>query len=161
MRDLKKTIMNTETETLNSMIPLWKKNKSDIKEEELNEFYKHKFGDYTDPLKVIHSKVEGQVTYTSLLFIPKKPAIDLYSEKFEKGLELYSKGIFIMEKNKELLPDYFRFVRGLVDSSDLSLNISREMLQHDRQLKKIASHLEKKIKSELEKMQKNERELYN
>lgn len=156
-----KAIEYSETETLNSMIPLWKKNKSEITEEELNEFYKHQFGDYTDPLKVIHSKVEGQVTYTSLLFIPKKPSIDFYSEKFEKGLQLYSKGIFIMEKNKELLPDYFRFVKGLVDSSDLSLNLSREMLQHDRQLKKIASHLEKKIKSELEKMQKNDRELYN
>lgn len=159
--DKGETIEYSEVETLNSMIPLWKKNKSEISEEDLNEFYKHQFNDYTDPLKVIHSKVEGNVTYTSLLFIPKKPPVDLYSEKFEKGLQLYSKSIFIMEKNKELLPDYFRFVRGLVDSSDLSLNISREMLQHNRQLKKIASHLEKKIKSELEKMQKNERELYN
>lgn len=150
-----------ETEILNSMIPLWKKSKSDIKEEDLNEFYKHQFDDYTNPLKVIHTKVEGLITYTSLLFIPKKAPIDLYSEKFEKGLQLYSKGIFIMDKNKELLPDHFRFVRGLVDSSDLSLNLSREMLQHDRQLKKIASHLEKKIKNELEKMQKNERELYD
>mgnify|MGYP001023212804 CR=1 FL=1 len=159
--DNDKPIEYKETETLNSMIPLWKKSKSDIKEEELNDFYKHQFNDYTDPLKVIHSKVEGLTTYTSLLFIPKKAPIDLYSEKFEKGLQLYSKGVFIMDKNKDLLPDHFRFVRGLVDSSDLSLNISREMLQHDRQLKKIASHLEKKIKSELEKMQKNERELYD
>ncbi|KFZ27432.1 MAG: Chaperone protein HtpG [Candidatus Izimaplasma bacterium HR2] len=156
-----KAIEYSETEVLNSMIPIWKKSKSDIKEEDLNEFYKHQFNDYTDPLKVIHSKVEGLTTYTSLLFIPKKPPVDLYSEKFEKGLQLYSKGVFIMDKNKQLIPDYFRFVRGLVDSSDLSLNISREMLQHDRQLKKIASHLEKKIKNELEKMQKNERELYN
>ncbi len=156
-----KAIEYSETEVLNSMIPIWKKSKSDIKEEDLNEFYKHHFNDYTDPLKVIHSKVEGLTTYTSLLFIPKKPPVDLYSEKFEKGLQLYSKGVFIMDKNKQLIPDYFRFVRGLVDSSDLSLNISREMLQHDRQLKKIASHLEKKIKNELEKMQKNERELYN
>lgn len=156
-----KAVEYSETEILNSMIPIWKKNKSDIKEEDLNEFYKHQYNDYTNPLKVIHSKVEGLITYTSLLFIPKKPPVDLYSEKFEKGLQLYSKGVFIMDKNKQLIPDYFRFVRGLVDSSDLSLNISREMLQHDRQLKKIASHLEKKIKNELEKMQKNERELYN
>ena len=159
--DKDKAIEYSETEVLNSMIPIWKKSKSDIKDEDLNEFYKHHFNDYTDPLKVIHSKVEGLTTYTSLLFIPKKPPVDLYSEKFEKGLQLYSKGVFIMDKNKDLLPDHFRFVRGLVDSSDLSLNISREMLQHDRQLKKIASHLEKKIKNELEKMQKNERELYN
>lgn len=156
-----KAIEYSETEVLNSMIPLWKKSKSDVKDDELNEFYKHQFNDFTDPLKVIHSKVEGLTTYTSLLFIPKKAPVDLYSEKFEKGLQLYSKGVFIMDKNKDLLPDHFRFVRGLVDSSDLSLNISREMLQHDRQLKKIATHLEKKIKSELEKMQKNERELYD
>ena len=156
-----KPVEYKETEVLNSMIPLWKKSKADIKEEELNDFYKHQFNDFTDPLKVIHSKVEGLTTYTSLLFIPKKAPIDLYSEKFEKGLQLYSKGVFIMDKNKDLLPDHFRFVKGLVDSSDLSLNISREMLQHGRQLKKIASHLEKKIKSELEKMQKNERELYD
>jgi molecular chaperone HtpG len=159
--DNDKPIEYKETEVLNSMIPLWKKSKSDIKDEELNDFYKHQFNDYTDPLKVIHSKVEGLTTYTSLLFIPKKAPIDLYSEKFEKGLQLYSKGVFIMDKNKDLLPDHFRFIRGLVDSSDLSLNISREMLQHGRQLKKIAAHLEKKIKSELEKMQKNERELYD
>lgn len=159
--DKAQAIEYSETEVLNSMIPLWKKSKNEIKDEELNEFYKHQFDDYTDPLKVIHSKVEGATTYTSLLFIPKKPATDLYSEKFEKGLQLYSKGVFIMDKNKQLLPDHFRFVKGLVDSSDLSLNISREMLQHDRQLKKIASHLEKKIKNELEKMLKNERDLYN
>jgi len=156
-----KAVEYSETEILNSMIPVWKKSKADIKDEDLNEFYKHQFNDYIDPLKVIHSKVEGVTTYTSLLFIPKKAPVDLYSEKFEKGLQLYSKGVFIMDKNKDLIPDHFRFVRGLVDSSDLSLNISREMLQHDRQLKKIASHLEKKIKTELEKMQKNERELYN
>jgi molecular chaperone HtpG len=150
-----------ETETLNSMIPLWRRNKSDIKDDEYNDFYKHQFNDYDDPLKVIHTKVEGMITYTSLLFIPKKAPFDLYSEKFEKGLQLYSKGVFIMDKNKELIPDYFRFVRGLVDSSDLSLNLSREMLQHDRHLKKIAANVEKKIKSELEKMQKNDRESYN
>lgn len=150
-----------ELETLNSMIPLWKKSKSEIEDADYNEFYKHQFNDFVDPLKVIHTKVEGMLTYTSLLFIPKQAPFDLYSEKFEKGLQLYSNGVFIMDKNKELLPDYFRFVRGLVDSSDLSLNISREMLQQDRQLKKISKAIEKKIKSELEKMQKNDRELYN
>ena len=150
-----------ELNTLNSMIPLWKKSKRDIEDTEYNDFYKHKFADYTDPLKVIHTKVEGLLEYTSLLFIPKKAAFDLYSEKFEKGLQLYSKGVFIMDKNKELLPDYFRFVRGLVDSSDLSLNISREMLQQDKQLKKISVAIESKIRSELEKMQKNDREKYN
>ncbi len=156
-----KPITYMETETLNSMIPLWKRSKSDIEDSEYNEFYKHQFNDFEEPLKVIHSKVEGMTTYTSLLFIPKKAPFDLYSEKYEKGLQLYSKGVFIMDKNKDLLPDYFRFVRGLVDSSDLSLNISREMLQQDRQLKKIATNVEKKIKSELEKMQKNDRETYN
>jgi molecular chaperone HtpG len=148
-----------ELETLNSMIPLWKKGKSEVTEEEYNDFYKHQFNDFTDPLKVIHTKVEGMLTYSSLLFIPKKAPFDLYSEKFEKGLQLYSNGVFIMDKNKDLIPDHFRFVRGLVDSSDLSLNISREILQQDRQLKKISKAIEKKIKSELEKMQKNDREL--
>ena len=157
----KDPVVYKELETLNSMIPLWKKNKSEITDEEFNDFYKHQFNDYTEPLKVIHTKVEGAITFTSLLFIPKKAPFDLYSEKYEKGLQLYSKGVFIMDKNKELIPDYFRFVKGLVDSSDLSLNLSREMLQHDKQLKKIAQTIEKKIKSELEKMQKNERELYN
>jgi molecular chaperone HtpG len=150
-----------EVETLNSMIPLWKKSKSEITEEEYNDFYKHQFNDYTNPLKVIHTKVEGMLTYTSLLFIPEKAPFDLYSEKFEKGLQLYSKGVFIMDKNKDLIPDHFRFVKGLVDSSDLSLNISREILQQDRQLKKIAKAIENKIKSELEKMLKNDRETYN
>ena len=150
-----------ETETLNSMIPLWKRSKSDITDDEYNEFYKHQFNDYEEPLKTIHTKVEGMIEYTSLLFIPKRAPFDLYSEKYEKGLQLYSKGVFIMDKNKDLVPDYFRFVKGLVDSSDLSLNISREMLQQDRQLKKIATNVEKKIRSELEKMQKNNREDYN
>lgn len=154
-------VIYKELVTLNSMIPLWKKNKSEVEDNEYNDFYKHQFNDFTDPLKVIHTKVEGMLTYTSLLFIPKKAPFDLYSEKFEKGLQLYSNGVFIMDKNKDLLPDYFRFVRGLVDSSDLSLNISREMLQKDRQLKKISKAIEKKIKSELEKMLKNDRELYN
>lgn len=150
-----------EVETLNSMIPLWKRNKSDITEEEYNEFYKHQFNDYEEPMHVIHTKVEGLTQYTSLLFIPKHAPFDLYSEKYEKGLQLYSKGVFIMDKNKALIPDYFRFVKGLVDSSDLSLNISREMLQHDRLLKKIASNVETKITRELEKLQKNDREVYN
>ncbi len=150
-----------ELETLNSMIPLWRRSKADVTDEEYAEFYKHQFDDYEEPLKVIHTKVEGLVSYTSLLFIPKRPPFDLYSEKYEKGLQLYSKGVFIMDKNKQLIGDHFRFMRGLVDTADLSLNISREMLQHDRQLKKIAGALEKKIKSELEKMQKSDRELYD
>ena len=150
-----------ETETLNSMIPLWKRSKAEIKEEEYHEFYKHQFNDFEEPLRVIHTKVEGMTTYTSLLFIPTKAPFDLYSEKYDKGLQLYSKGVFIMDKNKDLLPDYFRFVRGLVDSSDLNLNISREVLQQDRLLKKIATNVEKKIRTELEKMQKNDRETYN
>jgi molecular chaperone HtpG len=154
-------IVYKELETLNSMIPLWKKNKTEITDDEYTEFYKHQFNDYTEPLKVIHTKVEGMLTYTSLLFIPKKAPFDLYSEKYEKGLQLYSKGVFIMDKNKDLIPDYFRFMKGLVDSSDLSLNISREMLQQDRQLKKIAKAIENKIKTELEKMQKNDRDMYN
>jgi molecular chaperone HtpG len=149
-----------EKEALNQMIPIWKRQKSDIKDEEMNDFYKRQFGDYDDPLKVIHTKVEGMLTYTAMLFIPKKPAYDFYSEKYEKGLQLYSKGVFIQDKNKDLLPDHFKFVKGLVDSADLSLNISRELLQQNRQVKKIASHLEKKIKNELENMLKNERGLY-
>lgn len=150
-----------EITTLNSMVPLWKRNKADITEEEYNEFYKHQFNDYEPPMHVIHTKVEGVTEYTSLLFIPKRAPFDLYSEKFEKGLQLYSKGVFIMDKNKQLIPDYFRFVKGLVDSSDLSLNISREMLQHDRLLKKIAANVETKITKELEKLLKNEREQYD
>lgn len=145
---------------LNTMTPLWKKSKQDITDEDYHQFYKQQFNEFEDPLKVIHSKVEGMLTYTALLFIPKKPAYNFYTESFEKGLQLYSKGVFIENKNKSLIPDYFKFVKGLVDSADLSLNLSREMLQHDRQLKKIASHVEKKIKSELESMLTNERETY-
>jgi molecular chaperone HtpG len=159
-----KTVDKKETQedlTLNQMIPIWKKDKKEVSKESLDAFYKHQFNDYEEPLKVIHTNVEGLITYTALLFIPKKPAYNFYSETFEKGLQLYSKGVFIEDKNKELIPDYFKFVRGLVDSSDLSLNISRELLQNDRQLKKIASHIEKKIKSELEAMLKDERSLYN
>jgi len=149
-----------EVETLNSMVPIWQKPKSELDDEALNEFYKRQFNEFEDPLKVIHTSVEGLITYTALVFIPKKPPYDFFTEKYEKGLQLYSKGVFIEDKNKALVPEHFRFVKGLVDSSDLSLNISREMLQHNRQLRKIAQHLEKKIKSELEKMLKNDREKY-
>lgn len=149
-----------EPETLNSMVPLWKREKSKIKPETYNEFYKNKFADYTDPLKVIHYKTEGSATYSALLFIPKHPPFDFYTKNYQKGLALYSKGVLIMEKCAELLPDYFSFVKGVVDSEDLSLNISREMLQHDGQLKLIAKTLEKKIKNELQKMLENDRENY-
>ncbi|MBQ1989331.1 MAG: molecular chaperone HtpG [Clostridia bacterium] len=150
----------TELRTLNSMIPLWKKAKTDLKDEDYNNFYKEKFYDYNDPARVIHYKTEGQATYNALLFIPKQPPFDYYTKEFEKGLQLYSKGVLIMDKCADLLPDYFSFVKGLVDSEDLSLNISREMLQHDGQLKLIAKTLEKKIKGELEKMLKDNREAY-
>ncbi len=150
----------TETETLNSMVPIWRKNKNEITEEEYNNFYKEKFYDYQNPAKVIHSYTEGTATYNALLFIPAKAPMDFYTREYEKGLQLYSNGVMIMEKCPDLLPDHFSFVRGLVDSQDLSLNISREMLQHDRQLKIIASRLEKKIKSELESMLLSEREEY-
>ena len=150
----------SELETLNSMIPLWKKNKSELKDEDYNQFYKEKFYDFTDPAKVIHTNVEGIVSYTALLFIPGQAPYNYYTKAFEKGLQLYSSGVLIMEKCADLLPDYFSFVRGLVDSQDLSLNISREMLQHDRQLKAIAQRLEKKIKSELLSMLNTDREKY-
>lgn len=149
-----------ELETLNSMIPIWKKNKSELKDEDYNRFYKEKFFDYEDPAKVIHTSVEGVVTYNALLFIPGKTPFNYYTKDFEKGLQLYSSGVLIMDKCADLLPDHFSFVRGLVDSQDLSLNISREMLQHDRQLMAIASRLEKKIKSELAAMLSGEREKY-
>ena len=150
----------TELRTLNSMIPLWKKAKNEITPEDYNNFYKDKFYDYEDPARVIHTKTEGQATYSALMFIPKHPPFDYYTKEFEKGLQLYSKGVLIMDKCADLLPDYFSFVKGLVDSEDLSLNISRETLQHDGQLKLIAKTIEKKIKSELEKMLKDEREAY-
>ena len=149
-----------EIRTLNSMVPLWKRNKKDITPEEYNEFYKNKFNDFADPQKVIHTSVEGAVSFQALLFIPGKTPFNFYSQDYEKGLQLYSRSVFIMDKASELIPEYFRFVRGLVDSQDLSLNISREMLQHDRQLKVIASRVEKKIKSELLNMLKNDREEY-
>jgi molecular chaperone HtpG len=149
-----------ENETLNSMVPIWRKNKNELKPEDYNSFYKEKFYDYTDPLKYIHSKVEGATTYDSLLFIPSQAPYNFYSKDYEKGLQLYSSGVLIMDKCSDLLPDYFSFVKGLVDSADLSLNISREMLQHDHQLKLIAKSIEKSIKSELKKMLNNDRENY-
>ncbi len=149
-----------EDRTLNSMVPIWKKDKKDIKPEEYNGFYKEKFFDFTDPVRVIHTKTEGQATFNALLFIPEKPPFDYYTKEFEKGLQLYSRGVLIMDKCADLLPDYFSFVKGIIDSEDLSLNISREMLQHDAQLKLIAKTVEKKIRSELEKMLKTERETY-
>ena len=148
------------TETLNSMVPIWKKSKSELKDEDYNQFYKDKFYDYTDPLVHIHTKTEGTATYSALLYIPQNAPYDYYSKNYEKGLQLYSSGVMIMEKCSDLLPDYFSFVKGLVDSEDLSLNISREMLQHDRQLKIIAKSIEKSIKNELKKLLKNEREKY-
>ena len=150
----------TENVTLNSMVPLWRKNKSEITPEEYNQFYKEKFYDYEDPARVIHSSTEGAATYNALLFIPARAPYNYYTREYEKGLQLYASGVLIMDKCADLLPDHFSFVRGLVDSQDLSLNISREMLQHDRQLKVIASRLEKKIHSELANMLFNEREKY-
>ena len=150
----------TETKTLNSMIPLWRKNKSEITEEEYNTFYSDKFYDFEKPAKVIHSKVEGQATDDALLYIPKRAPYDYYTKNFEKGLALYSNGVLIMDKCPDLLPDYFSFVKGLVDSADLSLNISREVLQHDYQLKLIAKTVEKKIKQELLSMLRKDRETY-
>lgn len=153
-------ITEINDETLNSMVPIWRKAKSEIKQEDYNEFYKNKFFDYTDPLAVIHTKVEGQATFDALMYIPENPPYDFYSKEYEKGLQLYSNGVLIMDKCADLLPDYFSFVKGLVDSADLSLNISREMLQQDHQLKIIAKAIDKKIKSELAKMLKNDREKY-
>ena len=150
----------TETVTLNSMVPIWRKHRSEVTDEEYNQFYKEKFHDFEDPAKVIYSSTEGVATYNALLFIPARAPYDFYTRDYEKGLQLYSNGVMIMEKCADLLPDYFSFVRGLVDSQDLSLNISREMLQHDRQLKVIAGRLEKKIQSELENMLRSDREKY-
>ena len=158
--DNEKTITTTEVETLNSMTPLWKKAKSSITQEEYNEFYKAKFNDWEDPAKVIHYNVEGTVSYTALLYIPSKTPYNFYYSDFEPGLELYSKGVFIMDKAKDLIPDYYRFVTGLVDSDDLNLNISREILQQDRQVRAIAKSIETKVHSALEDMLKNEREDY-
>lgn len=149
-----------EWETLNSMVPLWQRPKSEVTEEEYNAFYKEHYGDWEDPLSVIHVRAEGQVEYKAMLYIPTRAPYDFYSRDFEKGLQLYSSGVLIMDKCADLLPDHFRFVRGVVDSPDFSLNISREVLQHTRQLKVIAANLEKKIKAELLRIQKDEREKY-
>ena len=153
-------ITTYEEETINSMIPIWKKNKNEVSETEYNTFYNDKFLDYDKPLKTIHSKVEGQCTYNALLYIPSHLPYDFYTKEYEKGLQLYSNGVLIMEKCPDLIPDYFSFIKGLVDTEDLSLNISREMLQQDHSVKLIAKSLEKKIKKELENMLKNEREKY-
>ncbi len=147
-------------DTLNSMIPLWRKNKNEIEEEEYNEFYKNKFMDYENPLSVIHSKTEGQATFDALIYIPSKPPYDFYSKEYEKGLQLYTNGVLIMDKCSDLVPDYFSFVKGIVDSADLSLNISREILQQDYQLKIMAKAIDKKIKNELKKMLNNDRDKY-
>ena len=149
-----------EDKTLNSMVPIWKKQKSSVKDEDYNSFYTDKFYDYEAPLKVIRSEVEGRCSYTALLFIPSHAPYNYYSKDYEKGLELYSKGVLIMDKCADLLPDYFSFVKGIVDSEDISLNISRETLQENYQIKSIAKSLESKIKKELEKMLKNDRENY-
>ena len=149
-----------EWETLNSMVPIWQRAKSEVKPEEYNEFYKEKFGDWEDPLAVIHVKAEGAVEYTALLFIPAHAPFNYYSRDYEKGLQLYSSGVLIMDKCADLVPDHFSFVRGVVDSPDLSLNISREMLQHTRVLKVISTNLEKKVKAELLKLQKEDGEKY-
>jgi molecular chaperone HtpG len=149
-----------EVETLNSMIPIWKKNKKDVKQEEYDNFYMSKFNDYEKTLKTIHTSAEGQYSYKSILYIPSHLPFDYYTKEYEKGLQLYSNGVLIMDKCSDLLPDYFGFVKGLVDSQDLSLNISREMLQQDRQLRVIAKNIENKIKTELEKMMNENREEY-
>ena len=149
-----------ELETLNSMIPLWKKPKSEVNEENLKDFYKNEFHDYQDPLKSVYAKIEGTVTYDTLLFVPARAPYDYYSKDYKKGVKLYCNGVMIMEKCEQLIPDYFGFVKGVVDSSDLSLNISREILQQDRQVKAIANSLEKKISAELKKMMEDDRENY-
>ena len=147
-------------QTLNSMIPLWQKSKKDVTEEEYNGFYQDKFYDYTKPLGVIHTSVEGAVSYKALMYVPAKAPYDFYTKDYKRGLQLYSSGVMIMENCEDLVPEHFRFVRGVVDSQDLSLNISREMLQHNRQLTVIARNIEKKIKSELKSMLENDREKF-
>ena len=150
----------TELETLNTMVPIWQRTKSEVSEEDLFAFYKDNFYDFQDPLKAVHVDAEGSVAYKALIFIPSKASYDYYTKDYKKGLRLYSSGVMIIDACEDLVPDYFRFVKGVVDSPDLSLNISRELLQHDRQLKVIANHIEKKIKSELLKVLNNEREKY-
>ncbi len=150
----------TEDETMNSMVPIWQKKKGDVTDEEYDQFYMSKFSDFEKPAMRISASVEGAVTYQTLLYIPARAPFDYYTKEYRKGLQLYTSGVLIMETCEDLLPDYYSFVRGVVDSQDLSLNISREMLQHDRQLRRIASNLEKKIKSELTKCMTNDREKY-
>ncbi len=150
----------TEVDTLNSMVPIWQRPKAEVTAEEYNKFYRDKFRDYADPQRVIYVSVEGMVSYKALLFVPGATPFDYYTKEYEKGLQLYSNGVLIMDKCADLLPEHFRFVRGVVDSPDLSLNISRELLQHDRQLKIIAKNLEKQIKTELLKLLKEDREGY-
>ena len=150
----------TEPETLNSMVPLWQRAKKDVTEEEYEAFYREKFYDYNKPLRTIHSSTEGTVSFKSLLYVPAKAPFDYYTKEFKRGLQLYSAGVMIMESCEDLLPEHFGFIRGIVDSQDLSLNISREMLQHNRQLTVIARNIEKKIKSELKNMLENDRENY-
>lgn len=158
--DNEKTITRTEQETLNSMVPLWKKRRKDITEEQYADFYKSSFNDWQQPLKTIHYSVEGNLSYTALLFIPKTAPFNFYNADFSSGLKLYSKGVFILDQAKELLPDAYRFVTGLVDSDDISLNISREILQQDHQVKDLSASLEKKIHSALEDLMKNDRTVY-
>lgn len=150
----------TEMETLNSMVPIWQRSKKDVTDEEYETFYREKFFDYNKPLRIIHTSAEGSVSFKALLYIPGKAPYDFYTKDFKRGLQLYSSGVMIMENCEDLLPEHFRFVRGIVDSQDLSLNISREMLQHNRQLTVIARNIEKKIKSELKSMLENDREKY-
>ena len=147
-------------ETLNSMTPIWQRNKSEVSADDLAAFYKDKFHDFTDPLRSLHVDAEGTVSYKALLFVPERAGYDYYTKDYERGLQLYSSGVLIMDKCADLVSEHFRFVRGVVDSPDLSLNISRELLQHDRQLKVIASNIEKKIRNELLKLQKDDREVY-
>ena len=149
-----------EEEAVNSMVPIWKKSKTELTEDDYKNYYHEKFYDFNDPARVIHTSADGMVSYTALMFVPKKPSYDYYTKDFEKGLALYSNGVMIMEKCSDLVPDYFSFVKGLVDSADLSLNISREILQHDRQLKLIAKNIERNIKNELAKMLSEDREGY-
>ena len=150
----------TEMETLNSMVPIWQRAKKDVTQEEYESFYREKFFDYNKPLRIIHSSAEGSVSFKALLYIPSKAPYDFYTKDYKRGLQLYSSGVMIMENCEDLLPEHFRFVRGIVDSQDLSLNISREMLQHNRQLTIIARNIEKKIRSELKDMLENDREKY-
>ena len=151
---------NVEEETSNSMIPIWQRSRSEVSDEDCNQYYKEKFYDHEDPILTLRVNAEGAITYKAMLFIPSHTPYGYYTKEFEKGLQLYSSGVMIMDKCADLLPEHFRFVKGIVDSQDLSLNISRELLQHDRQLKVIASNIEKKIKSELQKLMKNHREKY-